>query len=125
MLHCPSRATLNIPMLPAPPSALKRTQDTIHFGGDEVSSLNCWGEDAGVKAFMAAEGFTTVDEVRNYFEGRIQQIALNHSANSMFWEEVRRAACSRALRLLEAAAHLIGETAHSLHPYPTPSQKRT
>jgi hexosaminidase len=62
--------------------------DTIHFGGDEVQNLQCWGEDAGVKAFMTQQGFTTVDQVRNYFEGRIQQIALNHSANSMFWEEV-------------------------------------
>ena len=64
--------------------------DTIHFGGDEVQNLQCWGEDAGVKAFMTQQGFTTVDEVRNYFEGRIQQIALNHSASSMFWEEVSR-----------------------------------
>ena len=53
-----------------------------------MQNLKCWGEDAGVQAFMTQQGFATVDEVRNYFEGRIQQIALNHSANSMFWEEV-------------------------------------
>ena len=57
--------------------------DVIHFGGDEVQNLQCWTEDAGVKQFMKDQGFTTVDEVRNYFETRIQNIALSHSASSM------------------------------------------
>jgi hexosaminidase len=62
--------------------------DFIHFGGDEVSNLQCWAEDPGVQAFMAAQGYTTVDQVRNYFESRIQNLGLKWGADSMFWEEV-------------------------------------
>jgi len=62
--------------------------DFIHFGGDEVSNLQCWAEDPGVQAFMTAQGYTTVDQVRNYFEGRIQSIGLKWGASSIFWEEV-------------------------------------
>jgi hexosaminidase len=62
--------------------------DFIHFGGDEVSNLQCWLEDPGVQLFMTAQGYTTVDQVRNYFEGRIQQIGLKWSADTIIWEEV-------------------------------------
>ena len=64
------------------------TADTIHFGGDEVSSLKCWNESAAVQAFMAAKAIPTVDALRNYFEKRVQAIASARGLRSMFWEEV-------------------------------------
>jgi hexosaminidase len=64
------------------------TADTVHFGGDEVSSLQCWNESTAVQAFMALQNITTVDALRNYFEDKIQTIATSHGLRSMFWEEV-------------------------------------
>jgi hypothetical protein len=32
--------------------------------------------------------YTTMDEVRNYLEVRLQNIAANYSLSPMFWEEV-------------------------------------
>jgi len=66
--------------------------DYIHFGGDEVQDLTCWSESPAVQAFMAAQGFTKVDQVRNYFETQLQEIAIGKNLSSMFWEEVRRRA---------------------------------
>jgi len=64
------------------------TADTVHFGGDEVSSLECWNVSTAVRAFMAQKGIPTVDALRNYFEDKIQTIASAHGMRSMFWEEV-------------------------------------
>lgn len=62
--------------------------DFIHFGGDEVQDLTCWNESAEVQAFMKSKGIPTVDALRNYFQTKIQNIALKYSLASMFWEEV-------------------------------------
>lgn len=62
--------------------------DFIHFGGDEVENLDCWQQSPKVQAFMTAQGYTQVDQVRNYFESQLQQIAMNFSLASAFWEEV-------------------------------------
>lgn len=69
-------------------SPIFRTADVVHFGGDEVESLECWNQSAAVQAFMASKSIPTVDALRNYFEDRIQTIAASHSLRSMFWEEV-------------------------------------
>lgn len=60
----------------------------IHFGGDEVENLNCWASSPKVQAFMKEMGYTAVDQVRNYFETTLQQIAANYSLTPLFWEEV-------------------------------------
>ena len=61
--------------------------DFVHFGGDEVQNLDCWQQSPKVQAFMAAQGYTDVDSVRNYFESQLQEIAANFSMASVFWEE--------------------------------------
>ena len=63
--------------------ALFRTADVTHFGGDEVSSLECWNQSAAVQAFAASKGLATMDAVRNYFEDKIQTIASSHGLRSM------------------------------------------
>lgn len=60
----------------------------VHFGGDEVENLNCWASSPKVQAFMKQMGYTDVDQVRNYFETTLQQIAANYSLTPLFWEEV-------------------------------------
>jgi hexosaminidase len=62
--------------------------DFVHFGGDEVSNLDCWAQSPKVQAFMAAQGYSNVSQVRNYFESQLQGIAANMSLASAFWEEV-------------------------------------
>jgi len=43
--------------------------DFIHFGGDEVESLNCWAASPKVQAFAQSMGYgNNMDAVRNYFE---------------------------------------------------------
>lgn len=39
--------------------------DVVHFGGDEVESLECWNTSTAVRAFMALKGIPTVDALRN------------------------------------------------------------
>lgn len=87
--------------------------DFIHLGGDEVEDFTCWQQSASVQAFMKVgrrarhlpcaagaslartrarpsqrQGFTTMFQVRNYFQSRIQAIAANHTLSAVFWEEV-------------------------------------
>ena len=62
--------------------------DSIHFGGDEVQNLDCWQSSPKVQAFMKAQGYTDVDQVRNYFESQLQSIAASFSLSPAFWEEV-------------------------------------
>ena len=62
--------------------------DVIHFGGDEVSSLSCWQKSPEVAAFMAAQGYTNVTQVRNYFQTKIQALASERNITVTFWEEV-------------------------------------
>ena len=69
-------------------SSIFHTADVVHFGGDEVSSLQCWNESTAVRAFMATKGIPTVDALRNYFEDKVQTIAAARGLRTMFWEEV-------------------------------------
>lgn len=64
------------------------TTDFVHLGGDEVESLECWQESAEVQSFMKAQGLSTVQQVRNYFESEVQTIAAKHGKDTVFWEEV-------------------------------------
>ena len=58
------------------------------FGGDEVFELTCWNESTLVQQFMKQQGYTTVDQVRNYYELQLQNIAAQYQTIPMFWEEV-------------------------------------
>ena len=93
--------------------------DFIHFGGDEVQNLDCWQQSPKVQAFMAAEGFTDVDQVRNYFESQLQAIAQNFSLASAFWEEVSEEARAQPNGLgpftCGAPLHLWGARQPSAH----------
>lgn len=62
--------------------------DMVHWGGDEVEDTTCWEQSPQVQAFAKAQGFTTMDQVRNYFELRLQSIAKSFNVRSAFWEEV-------------------------------------
>lgn len=58
------------------------------YGGDEVETLTCWNESTQVQQFMLEQGFTNVDQVRNYYELQLQNIATENNVVPMFWEEV-------------------------------------
>lgn len=62
--------------------------DFIHFGGDEVENYICWEQSTEVQQWMQTKGFTTMFQVRNYFEMKLQQMAVNMGLSTMFWEEV-------------------------------------
>lgn len=62
--------------------------DFIHFGGDEVEDFTCWEQSAAVQAFMASKGYTTMYQLRDHFETRLQDIARSKNLTTMFWEEV-------------------------------------
>lgn len=67
---------------------LFHSADFIHFGGDEADDLSCWEKSPQVQQFMQDENLPNVKAVRNYFQGRIQDIAIAAGAASVFWEEV-------------------------------------
>ena len=69
-------------------SSIFYTADVVHFGGDEVETLECWNQSTAVRAFMAAKGIPTVDALRNFFEDKIQTIAAARGLRTMLWEEV-------------------------------------
>jgi hexosaminidase len=64
------------------------TSSFVHLGGDEVENFDCWQNSPVVQAWMAKMGFTTMYQVRNYFEVQVQQIAQTHGLSSIVWEEV-------------------------------------
>jgi len=59
-----------------------------HLGGDEVENYLCWDQSMEVQAFKTKMGFTTDQQLRNYFETTIQQIAVTNGYSPIFWEEV-------------------------------------
>lgn len=42
----------------------------FHLGGDEVRP-QCWNASSRVRAFMQQQGFTTIDEVENYYISKL------------------------------------------------------
>jgi hexosaminidase len=104
VLTCPGGQTLLSPVPASQPGELDayaaidalvgeflplfRSPGFFHLGGDEVETLQCWNESAAVQAFMRSQGLATVDEVRSYYESRIQAIVRAHGAVPMVWEEV-------------------------------------
>lgn len=67
---------------------LFNTSDYIHIGGDEVLNYKCWEQSEEVTAFMQDFGYTNYYEVRDYFEGRVQNIVEEFHSKPMVWEEV-------------------------------------
>lgn len=64
------------------------TADFVHFGGDEVESLDCWANSPKVQAFMKTQGYQNVSQVRTYFQAQLVSIAQSFSVSPVFWEEV-------------------------------------
>jgi hypothetical protein len=58
------------------------------LGGDEVRELTCWNQSTAVQAFMAQQGFATVWELREWFQGQVQGIVAKYGRRAMMWEEV-------------------------------------
>jgi len=55
-------------------------------GGDEVTTLQCWAQDAGVQAWMAANNVSDVRGVREWFQVRVQTIANSLGLRVLMWE---------------------------------------
>jgi hexosaminidase len=68
--------------------------DVIHIGGDEVQTYQCWNTSTEVLNFMAQQNFTTMLQLRTYFENKIQQLAKAHNVSAMVWEEVFDMGCA-------------------------------
>lgn len=98
----------------------------IHFGGDEVEDLTCWNQSAEVQAFMKANGIPNVNEMRNYFESKLQAIAQAKGLDAMFWEvRAQRGrplpATARAARTRTPVARCITVPMPVSIPMPTPT----
>ena len=61
----------------------------LHLGGDEVPEA-CWLGSKRVRAFMAAQGISSADELESYFVNRVaageQLVAANKTL--VYWEEI-------------------------------------
>lgn len=60
----------------------------FHIGGDEVRDTYCWEHSDKVQSWMKTKGMTTVHEVRQYFEDRVQKIVRQNKRTPILWEEV-------------------------------------
>lgn len=61
------------------------TDDVLHLGTDEVPE-DCWTNSVD-QAFMREKGFTTANELFNYFIGRIHSIAAGLGKRVTLWDE--------------------------------------
>jgi len=61
--------------------------DYIHLGGDEVV-FGCWTSDSKIVNWMSQMGFTTGQQVMQYFENKVQAIAQKYGKKVINWEEV-------------------------------------
>ena len=76
----------------------------VHLGGDEVV-YGCWAEDASIVAFMDEQGWTSYDQLMNYFVTKADDIVVTAlqppdvdpttgAGNKVHhWEEVFKAGC--------------------------------
>ncbi|MBK0379898.1 beta-N-acetylhexosaminidase [Mucilaginibacter segetis] len=61
--------------------------DYIHMGGDECAK-NFWEQSDAVKALMARENLTTMEQVQSYFEKRLEKIVESKGKKFMGWDEI-------------------------------------
>lgn len=59
----------------------------VHMGGDECAK-NFWEQSAQVKALMAKEKLTTMEQVQSYFEKRVEKIVESKGKKFMGWDEI-------------------------------------
>jgi len=59
----------------------------IHLGGDECAK-NFWEQSDQVKALMAKEKLTTMEQVQSYFEKRLEKIVESKGKKFMGWDEI-------------------------------------
>jgi hexosaminidase len=67
--------------------AAATTDEFFHLGGDEVDQ-SCWANTPAVQAWMKSVGFTTTDEVYEYFVSNVDQMTINLNRSPVRWEEV-------------------------------------
>ena len=65
----------------------------LHIGGDEVV-YGCWSNDKSIVAFMQQNGYTSYDQLLNYFVQRADAIVAQLGKTAIHWEEVFTAGCS-------------------------------
>lgn len=63
-------------------------QPWVHLGGDEVV-YGCWGQDSEITSWMSQQGFTSYDQVYDYFYQRVLPTLTDETVNAqpLFWEE--------------------------------------
>lgn len=78
-----------LPALKAVISTLaSASMDTVlHLGGDEVDPT-CWNNSAAVRAWMAANGISSLDGIYEYFVEQTNAMAEQLNMSPMRWEEV-------------------------------------
>jgi hexosaminidase len=64
----------------------------LHLGGDEVV-FGCWFDDPAISQWAAKKGFTTGEQIENYFENLLQQMVLPSSKSRInkkmvVWQEL-------------------------------------
>lgn len=60
---------------------------TFHVGGDEVV-YGCWSNDASIVAFMKKQGWSSYDQLLNFFVGKVDKIVRDLGATPVYWNEV-------------------------------------
>ena len=59
----------------------------IHLGGDEVVGA-CWGADPNIAQWMRRMGFSDSNQVVQYFEDKVQEIARKYGKKVINWQEI-------------------------------------
>jgi len=63
----------------------------LHVGGDEVV-FGCWQNDPKIAAWMRSQGYTTGEQVEQYFEDRlkaiVEKISHKYPKNLVVWQEL-------------------------------------
>ncbi len=61
----------------------------FHIGGDEVNGKE-WDANPNIQAFMRAHGLKTNQDLRAYFNTRVQKIVSKHGKTMVGWDEILR-----------------------------------
>jgi len=108
--QCPSNYAANINNYPLDPSSnqtlpivqaflaemVKLFNDkTLHLGGDEVETV-CWTQNPQVATWMQTQGFTTGEQVYQYFETAFAGYVQSFNRTLVVWQDVFNAGVSLA-----------------------------
>ena len=65
------------------------TDEFFHLGGDIIGvNQACWSETPSVQAWMASQGYTSTDQIYQYFVDNTNTMAINLDKSPVRWEEV-------------------------------------